>query len=212
MNDPFVLMYIGSFQITDALVIATEYLLTDFYSMIYETAMYKYGLPVDFVKFYAANIIFGLAHVHSKGVLFRDLKPENIMCDSKGYLKIIDFGLSKVVPYEQIDPVSGLSQVFSKTYTLCGTPEYLAPEFIYNNGHNHTADLWALGVIIFESLCIETPFAAANDSQQLFINIAMVKKQGLKLSSKIDAVIHFVYFISLFFFSPLIISRFLFLV
>lgn len=74
-----------------------------------------------------------------------DLKPENIMSDANGYIRIIDFGFAKTVPYIKKDANSGESSVYMKTYTLCGTPEYLAPEFIFNLGHDHSADLWSLG-------------------------------------------------------------------
>ena len=69
------------------------------------------------VKFYAVQIALALGYLHKKGIVHRDLKLENILVDMKGYLKIIDFGLAKILD-------SG------STKTYCGTPEYLAPEMI----------------------------------------------------------------------------------
>lgn len=73
---------------------------------------------------------------------------------------------------------------------LCGglCTEYLSPELIFNLGHNHASDLWALGVIIYEMLMAVTPFAPKRPDNvtELFTNIAMVKKNGLVLSSRID--------------------------
>jgi len=180
MNNPFICSYYGSYQTPDELVIVTEVLDgTDLWTIIYETPPYnrRRGLPFDIVQFYAASILFGLSHIHEKGIVYRDLKPENIMTDEQGYIRIIDFGFAKMVPFVKTDPVTGESKVHAKTYTLCGTPEYLAPEFIFNLGHDQAADLWAYGVLIHEMVMGVTPFTPSNqnDVTQLFTNIALVQ-------------------------------------
>lgn len=190
LDNPFILKLYGTYQTPHQLVMVTEPLVCgDLWSVIYEVSPFceRCGLPFTLVQFYTANLVLGLSHIHSKGIIFRDLKPENIMLDEKGYLRIIDFGFSKLVPYTKKDS-NGQLQVYAKTYTLCGTPEYLSPELIFNLGHNHASDIWALGVIIYEMLMAVTPFAPKRPDNvtELFTNIAMVKKNGLQLSSRID--------------------------
>lgn len=180
MSNPFIVAYYGSYQTPDELVIVTEVLDgPDLWTIIYETPPYnrRRGLPFEIAQFYAASILFGLAHIHEMGIVYRDLKPENIMTDVQGYIRIIDFGFAKTVPFVKTDPVTGESKVHARTYTLCGTPEYLAPEFIFNLGHNQSADLWAYGVLVHEMVMGVTPFTPSNqnDVTQLFTNIALVQ-------------------------------------
>lgn len=89
-----------------------------------------------------------MGYLHKKGIIHRDLKLENILIDMNGYLKIIDFGLAKMLD-------SGKTGL---TKTYCGTPEYLAPEMIQQTGHNFSIDWWALGILIYEMVIGVTPF------------------------------------------------------
>ena len=79
------------------------------------------SLAPDLVVFYASSVILGLAYMHEKGFAHRDIKPENVMLDRQGYLRIIDFGFSKSIPYFSMLP-SGETKLNAKSFTLCGTP------------------------------------------------------------------------------------------
>lgn len=94
--------------------------------------------PNDVALFYIAEITLALQYLHQRQIAYRDLKPENLLIGSDGHLKITDFGFAK--------------KIVDRSYTLCGTPEYLAPEIIMGQGHNLGVDWWALGILLYEML------------------------------------------------------------
>ncbi|KAJ5085384.1 hypothetical protein N7532_010155 [Penicillium argentinense] len=115
-------------------------------------------------KFYIAELILALQHLHDHDIVYRDLKPENILLDANGHIALCDFGLSK----------ANLTQN-DTTNTFCGTTEYLAPEVLLDEqGYTKMVDFWSLGVLVFEMCCGWSPFYA-EDTQQMYKNIAFGK-------------------------------------
>ncbi|KAM4522535.1 cGMP-dependent protein kinase 2 [Odontesthes bonariensis] len=108
--------------------------------------------------FCTACVVEAYAYLHKKSIMYRDLKPENLMLDIKGYIKLVDFGFAKEL-------VRG-----EKTYSFVGTPEYMAPEIIKNQGHDFAVDFWSLGILIFELLVGSPPFSSS-EPQKIYSKI-----------------------------------------
>jgi len=145
--------------------IATEFLPGgDIYNLLRKEKTFS----LDRTRFYAGQIVFFLDYLHSKNIVFRNLKLENLLLDKNGYLKIVDFILAK--------------EVKDRTYTMCGTASYLAPEIILNKGHGLSVDWWALGVIIYEMIGGVDPFSD-EDVMKTYENIL---ERKLVFSSDFD--------------------------
>ena len=131
----------------------------DFYK--WETHMEN--ISVTSGRFYIGQLIMIIDELHKMDVIYRDLKPENILLGADGYIRLLDFGSSTM-----------LSSKNNKTYTLCGTPEFLSPEVLLKKGHNFAVDFWSLGVFIFELFAKEGPFFD-EDPMKLYIKTLKVE-------------------------------------
>merc|ERR1711988_1698064 len=141
ISHPFVVNLRGSFQDERNLYLLMEYVIGgEFFSHLRRAGRF----PNDTARYYAAQISLVFEYLHSLSILYRDLKPENLLLDKNGNCKVTDFGFAKQVEY--------------RTWTLCGTPEYLAPEIILSKGHGKAVDWWALGILIYEMLAGYPPF------------------------------------------------------
>lgn len=114
--------------------------------------------------FFTASLLIILEHIHERDIVYRDLKPENVMVDEAGYLKLIDFGTAKIIQ--------------SRTFTIVGTPHYMAPEIILNNGYGHSVDYWSLGVMLYEFVCGKVPFG--DDKEDPYDIYQTILKQRLQ--------------------------------
>eukprot|EP01118_Nematostelium_gracile_P013138 TRINITY_DN4926_c0_g2_i2.p2 TRINITY_DN4926_c0_g2~~TRINITY_DN4926_c0_g2_i2.p2 ORF type:complete len:365 (+),score=85.72 TRINITY_DN4926_c0_g2_i2:53-1147(+) len=155
VNHPFIVRLFNSFQDGGSLFLLMEYVNGG--ELFYHLRR-RGRFPIDWAQFYAAEIVEAFGYLHSLDIIYRDLKPENLLLDSNGHLKITDFGFAKKV-------ASG-----DRTWTLCGTPEYLAPEVILRYGHGKAVDWWSLGILIFEMLAGFPPFVG-QDPMEIYEEI-----------------------------------------
>jgi protein kinase X len=145
ISHPFIVNMYSSFKDTKSLYMLLEYVIGgELFSQLRKVGRFAN----ETAKFYAAEIILALQYLHSKDIVYRDLKPENLLIDRDGHIKITDFGFAKIVE--------------DRTWTLCGTPEYLAPEIIQSKGHGKAVDWWAIGILIYEMLAGYPPFYDEN--------------------------------------------------
>jgi serine/threonine protein kinase len=144
INCPFIVNIKFSFQDKNNLYILTEFMPGgELFFHLHKERRFSN----EKAKFYLIEMILALEYLHKKNMLYRDLKPENILIDRNGHIKLIDFGLSKILQKQK-----------EKSYTICGTPQYLAPEILSDKGYDSTVDWWSLGCVFYEMLIGITPY------------------------------------------------------
>jgi|TARA_B110000091_G_C13740813_1_gene443280 protein kinase A len=143
-NYPFIVRYYSGFQDEDCVYLLLEYIQGgEMFSYLRDESKFS----VTRTRLYSAEILLALRFLHLQKIVYRDLKPENLLVRGDGHVIITDFGFAKK-----------LTANAPRTYTTCGTPDYLAPEIIRAKGHREYVDLWALGVLIFEMATGYPPF------------------------------------------------------
>ena len=146
MNHPFIINMHFSFQDNDHLYIAMDLLTGG--DLRYQLCLKKKFSEQE-TKFFLACIILSLEYIHSNNIIHRDLKPENLVLDSKGYVKLTDFGIAKFYVKENKRETSG-------------TPGYMAPEVMCAQNHTIAVDYFALGVIGYEFMNGKRPYLGKN--------------------------------------------------
>jgi len=142
LEHPFFIKLFQTFQDRNTLYFMMEVCLGgDFFGYL----RHKFHFEDLVARFYAGCVVELLDHLHSLDIIYRDLKPENLLLDREGYIKMVDFGFAVYIGT-------------GRTYTLCGTPDYMCPEIVAGRGHSKPVDCWTLGVLIFEMLAGYPPF------------------------------------------------------
>ncbi|WFD28552.1 cAMP-dependent protein kinase [Malassezia nana] len=144
VRHPFLVNLWGTFQDPTYL-----YLVTDFVpgGELFTLLRHSRRFPAQVAKFYISEVALAIDFLHKHNIVYRDLKPENILIAADGHLKLIDFGFAKIT-----------TESNGMCWTLCGTPDYLAPEIIRARGYNSSVDWWSVGVLLFEMLAGYPPF------------------------------------------------------
>ncbi|OHT17403.1 AGC family protein kinase [Tritrichomonas foetus] len=148
VQHPNVVGLFGTFQDSKNVYLALEYISG---GEVFSHLRTMQCFDLDVTRFYAAEILLVFQMLQSHNLVYRDLKPENLVFSADGHIKFIDFGFAK--------------KIADRTYTLCGTPEYLAPEIIRGEGASFGSDWWAYGILIYEFLVGQTPFVDENENR-----------------------------------------------
>ena len=139
VNHPFIMKLHYAFQSPDKLYLVLDYCPGG--ELFFHLSRYR-RFPERVARFYAAELLLAIGHLHKRGIIYRDLKPENVLLDADGHVKLGDFGLAK----------AGIKHPCEGATSMCGTPEYMAPEVLSQQGHGFCVDYWGLGMLVYEMM------------------------------------------------------------
>eukprot|EP01129_Flabellula_baltica_P013696 TRINITY_DN6414_c0_g1_i1.p1 TRINITY_DN6414_c0_g1~~TRINITY_DN6414_c0_g1_i1.p1 ORF type:complete len:967 (+),score=156.12 TRINITY_DN6414_c0_g1_i1:3-2903(+) len=144
LKHPHIVRYLGSYFHTEYIYIFLEFVPGG----SIRTLMSKFG-PLDeiLMKLYCRQILQGLQYLHDQRVIHRDIKCANILVDTRGVAKLADFGCAKI-----------LNDLKSQVHSLLGTPFWMAPEVLLEQGHDFSADIWSFGCTIVEMATADLPY------------------------------------------------------
>jgi cGMP-dependent protein kinase len=141
-DHPFILRLVRTFKDADYIYFLTDFVAgTDLWQVIRDLGWVNEAA----CRFYIGSLLLAVEHLHEREIIHRDVKPENVLVGKDGYLKLADFGSAKRL-------------VGGRTVTVIGTPHYMAPEVIAGHSYGLSADLWSLGVVLYELLYSKLPF------------------------------------------------------
>jgi serine/threonine protein kinase len=155
VDHPFIMRLHFAFQNNEKLFLVLDYCAGG--ELFFHLSRHR-RFPEHYTRFYSAELLLALGHLHSHGIIYRDLKPENVLLDSDGHVKLGDFGLAK----------AGIQHPYKGATSLCGTPEYMAPEILQQKGHGFCVDYWGLGMLTYEMMTGLPPWYTTGDRAILY--------------------------------------------
>ncbi len=180
LNHPNILTVFAIGEIEERHYIATELVEGETLRELMKSQRMNLGQIVSV----ASQIASALSAAHAAGIMHRDIKPENIMLRRDGYLKVLDFGLAKLIEPSATD--SGLSTlVNTEQGTIIGTIQYMSPEQARGLPVDERTDIWSLGVVLFEMLTGHPPFAGKTKSD---VMAAILEREPPSLADLTDGI------------------------
>ena len=155
---PFIVKLQFAFQDSKKLYLVTEFLQG---GELFFHIRTKKCFKESTTKFYMSQIFLAIDYMHKNVYIYRDLKPENILIDKEGYIKLTDFGLSKMIS-------NGLD--INVRNTICGTLDYMAPEIIKGENYNNSVDWYSFGIVLYNMLCGKSPFQSQDKTIEEILN------------------------------------------
>lgn len=179
VDHPFIMKLHFAFQTENKLFIVLDYCAGG--ELFFHLSRHK-RFSEGWTRFYTAELLLALEHLHSRGIIYRDLKPENILLDSQGHVKLGDFGLAKL----------NVRHACEGAKSRVGTPEYMAPEVIQKQSHGFTVDYWGLGMVTYEMMTGLPPWYT-EDRSKIFKRLL---RDPLVFPSDVDFSPHLASFIA----------------
>ncbi|KRX11142.1 Protein kinase-like domain [Pseudocohnilembus persalinus] len=157
---PFIMNFYRTFKDNNQIYFLTEFISgLELFDVIREIGL----LSTQDSQYYSGSMILALEYLHGKSIIYRDIKPENIMVNANGHMFLIDMGTAKILKHGKHP---------GRTFTIIGTPHYMAPEIIQQKGYSYAIDLWSVGICIYEFMCGAVPYAEeAEDPFEIYEEI-----------------------------------------
>jgi len=163
-----IILLLDWFETQDEICVVTEYGQGELFEILEDDGR----LPEDIVRNIARQLVRALHYLHSNRVIHRDMKPQNVLIGAHGTVKLCDFGFAR-----------SMSNKTAVLTSIKGTPLYMSPEIVQELPYNYTADLWSLGVILYELFVGQPPFFTTN----IFSLIHMITKEKVSFPENMSA-------------------------